>query len=61
MQLSQEILLDILDSYTIKVEPTLPSANKLPKMLDVGLNIIRRHINEVVPELARINEATDNL
>lgn len=51
----------MLDSFSIKVEPTLPSANKLPKMLDVGLNVIRRHINEVVPELARINEASENV
>ncbi|EAS07144.2 XRN 5'-3' exonuclease amine-terminal protein (macronuclear) [Tetrahymena thermophila SB210] len=61
LQLSQDVLLDILDSFSIKIEPNLPSANKLPKMLDVGLNIIRRHLNEVVPELARINEASQNI
>ncbi|KAL4436223.1 hypothetical protein ABPG74_018207 [Tetrahymena malaccensis] len=61
LQLSQEVLLDILDSFSIKVEAALPSANKLPKMLDVGLNVIRRHLNEVVPELARINEASQNI
>lgn len=55
MNVSQEVLLDILDSFPIKVNPLLPSANKLPKMLDIGLNVIRRHQNEVVPELARIN------
>lgn len=53
--------MDILDSIPIKVNSGLPSSSKLPKMLDVGLNVIRRHINEVVPELARINNANDQL
>lgn len=59
MQIKDEILLDILDSFSIRVDPSLPSASKLPKMLDVGINAIRRHLNEVVPELARINGADD--
>lgn len=61
MKIKEEVLLDLLDSFPIKVNPTLPSASKLPKMLDVGLNVIRRHLNEVVPELARIHKADQQL
>lgn len=61
MNVKEEVLLDLLDSVPIRVEPSLPSASKLPKMLDIGLNVIRRYLNEVVPELARISGASDQL
>lgn len=59
MKVKEEVLLELLDSVSIRVDPTLPSSSKLPKMLDIGLNVIRRHLNEVVPELARISGGSD--
>lgn len=59
MKVKEEVLLELLDSVPIKVDSAAPSASKLPKMLDVGLNVIRRHLNEVVPELARISGGSD--
>lgn len=61
LKIKDDILLELLDSVPIKVDSAAPSAKKLPKMLDVGLNVIRRHLNEVVPELARISGAKDQL
>lgn len=61
MKVKEDILLELLDSVCIQTDPNLPSSSKLPKKLDIGLNVIRRHLNEVVPELARISGAKDKL
>lgn len=60
MQVKEDVLLDLLDSFPIQVDPSLASSNKLTKMLDVGIRAIKRNVNEIVPELARINNADES-
>lgn len=60
MQVKEDVLLDLLDSFPIQVDMSLASSNKLTKMLDVGIRAIKRNVNEIVPELARINNADES-
>ena len=61
MQVKEDVLLDLLDSFPIKIDAGLASSSKLTKMLDVGIRAIKRNVNEIVPELARINNADDSV
>ncbi|EGR32559.1 hypothetical protein IMG5_077960 [Ichthyophthirius multifiliis] len=60
LQTQPEFLLELLDSLPIFIDNNLYSASKLPKILDIGLNIIKRAKGQIVPELVHVPEAKIN-
>jgi len=64
LQLSLQVVLDILDSIQVFLDESKNSARGMPKTLDIGLNLIKRNERKLVPSLARLpNQGTevDNL
>ncbi len=59
LQLSLQVVLDILDSIQVFLDESKNSARGMPKTLDIGLNLIKRNERKLVPSLARLpNQGT---
>ena len=48
------MLMLLMDSLSIHLNSSLPSASKMPNSLDIGLNFIKRKERKLVPTLVRL-------
>lgn len=49
-----------MDSVVVLVDKKFPSAKKLSSRIDIGLNLISRYKNKIVPEFIKIENANND-